>query len=335
MDKLRRQLKQLYMTCFPEDSKTYAEFFVKNKFDGTNCLTAFDGQKLVTMLYLVKKKMYVRGKVFFTPYLTAGGTLPEYRGRGIFNEFLRQAMIKLRNEGNPITGLMPFDHEFYKLQNFVTHSFYREKTLVRGKLPLKEISFENIPEMKKAYDFFMKDKNCWFYRDEDAFELRLKEIFCEGGKAYGLYDGDNFEGYILTFDDEEVDEYLGIYDDVIDKYDTHFEYVKVNTGPEGEPDNMFRICDCKKLLSEICYPTDVEQEITVCVNDPFLKANSGCFSLSVKEGRASVSDAAEGEISLHIDDLTRLVTGSYDKGSFDGRLEKLLPPSLNCALDKF
>ena len=79
MEKLRQQLKELYMICFPEDTETYAEFFIDNKWDGTNCMTLFDGDKLINMLFLVKKKMFLRGVVFDVPYMVAGGTLPEYR----------------------------------------------------------------------------------------------------------------------------------------------------------------------------------------------------------------------------------------------------------------
>ena len=55
MEKLRQQLVDLYLICFPEDTQTYAEFFVDNKWDGTNCMTLFDGDKLINMLFLVKK----------------------------------------------------------------------------------------------------------------------------------------------------------------------------------------------------------------------------------------------------------------------------------------
>ena len=332
---LRKKLKELYMICFPEDSESYADFFINEKFDGTNCMTLFDGDVLVNMLFLVKKKMVMRGVVFDVPYMVAGGTLPEYRGRGIFNGVILQNFKNLKAAGRLFTGLMPFDTDFYLRQCFVTHSFYKDVPLEGGGLPMKEISFGDIAQMKTVYDGFMRDKNGWFYRDEAAFDLRLREIFGEGGKAYGLFDGGRMEGYILTFDDEEIDEYCGVTPDVIKKYDTHFESVKENVGPGGELDNMLRICDNKLLLGSVKYPADIDMTVTFSVEDSFYAENSGVYSLTVAGGKGMVSDAPKGEIALTVEDLTKLVCGCYDKGAYDERLEKIFPPMLNCALDKF
>lgn len=332
---LRKKLKELYMICFPEDTESYADFFINNKFDGTNCMTLFDGDTLVNMLFLVKKKMVMRGVVFDVPYMVAGGTLPKYRGRGIFNGVILQNFKNLKAAGKPFTGLMPFDTDFYLRQCFVTHSFYKDVPLQSGGIPMKDISFENIPEMKAVYDGFMQDKNGWFYRDVDAFDLRLKEIFNEGGKAYGLYDGGKMEGYILTFDDEEIDEYCGVNPDIIKKYDTHFESVKENVGVGGELDNMLRICDNKLLLDSIKYPEDIDTTVTFSVDDSFYKENCGTYKLTVKGGKGVVSDCDKAEFDLKVEDLTKLVCGCYKQGEYDDRLEKIFPPVLNCALDKF
>lgn len=332
---LRQKLKELYLTCFPEDTESYAEFFVNEKFDGTNCMTLFEGEKLITMLFLVKKKMVLRGTVFDVPYLTAGGTLPEYRGHGLFTSVMRNAMESFHNGGKPFTGLMPFSHEFYELQAFVTHSFYKEVDLTRGKLPLKEVSFDELDEMLAVYNGFMQDKNGWFFRDRAAFGLRLKEIFNEGGKAYGLYRDGEMKGYILTFDDEEIDEYCAYTPDEIFNFDTHFEYVKENVGVGGEQDNMLRICNNKLLLQSIRYPAGADAKVEFVVNDWYLKNNSGAYRLTVKNGRAVVEDIDYASERLSIERFTRLVTGSYVQGDFSEQLEALFPITLNCALDKF
>lgn len=335
MDKLRQQLKDLYLTCFPEDSDKYAEFFVQNKFDGTNCLTLFDGDTLICMLYLVKKKMYVRGTVFDVSYLTAGGTLPQYRGKGIFTKLMYKSFEDMRAAGKPFTGLMPFDHDFYKLQAYITHSFYEEREVKKGALPLREISFDDIEQMANVYNAFMKDKNCWFFRDYDAFHLRLREIFLEGGKAYGLFKDGVMQGYILTFDDEEIDEYCALYPELIDEFDTHFETVCVNVGEDGEPDNMFRIFDNKLMMQSIKYPEGLNQSVSFFVDDWYFKPNSGGYRLTVSDGKATVEETDDTELTLTIEQFTQLVCGCYDRGQFDERLEKIFPPCLNCALDKF
>lgn len=338
MEKLRQQLKELYMICFPEDTETYAEFFIDNKWDGTNCMTLFDGDKLINMLFLVKKKMFLRGVVFDVPYMVAGGTLPEYRGRHIFTGVLLQGMKDLANSGHPITGLMPFLHEFYEKQAYVTHSYYIEVPVQKGTLPMTEIGFDNIDEMIEVYNSFMKDKNGWFYHDYDAVHLRLREIFLEGGKAYGLYKDGKMQGYILTFDDENIDEYCGLYPEVINEFDTHFEDVKLNVycDHEGaEQDNQFRVCNNIYLMEHIQYPEQVDTTITFSVDDWFYKENSGKYKLTVKDGKGKVELVDEVEFELSIEQFTKLVTGVYRLDEFDAKLQQIFPRVLNCALDKF
>ncbi|MBQ9716013.1 MAG: GNAT family N-acetyltransferase [Clostridia bacterium] len=338
MEKLRQQLVDLYMICFPEDTQTYAEFFVDNKWDGTNCMTLFEGEKLINMLFLVKKKMFLRGVVFDVPYMVAGGTLPEYRGRHIFTGVLLQGMKDLAASKHPITGLMPFLHTFYEKQAYVTHSYYVWQPVKKGNLPMKEIGFDNIDEMIKVYDSFMQDKNGWFYRDRDAMTLRLKEIFLEGGKAYGLYKDGNMQGYILTFDDENIDEYCALYPEVIDQFDTHFEEVKLNVPcdyPDAEQDNQLRICDNKYLLECIKYPEQIDTTVTFSVDDWFYKENSGKYKLVIKNGSAVVEQADEVEFALSIEEFTKLVSGTYRADEFDKKLQQIFPQVLNCALDKF
>ena len=337
MEKLKQQLKELYMQCFPEDSETYTQFFLDNKFDGTNCFTLYDYDgKLIDMLFLIKKQMVLRGTVFDVSYLVAGGTVPEHRGKHIFTGELYRAIKLFHDTDRPITGLMPFAHSFYVKQAFVTHSFYKENPVKKGKLPLKEISFGQIDEMSKVYNDFMKDKNGWFYRDKAAFDLRLREIFCEGGKAYGLYRDGKMQGYILTCDNEEIDEYCAITPSVIDDYDTPFESVKENIPPcdDAEEDNMIRICNNKLLMERIQYPK-VNQTVAFCVDDWFFKENSGCYELTVKDGKGVVKEVKEAKIRLSIEDFTRLVCGCYRNGDFDENLERVFPVMLNCALDKF
>lgn len=338
MEKFKQQLKELYLDCFPEDSESYAQFFIDNKFDGTNCFMLHDYHgKLIDMLFLIKKKMVLRGTVFDVSYLCAGGTVPQYRGKHIFTGELYRALKLFHDTDRPITGLMPFEHAFYEKQAFVTHSFYKENPVKKGKLPLKEISFENIGEMLKIYNDFMKDKNGWFYRDKEAFDLRLREIFCDGGKAYGLYRDGEMQGYILTFDDEEIDEYCAVDVHAIDDFDTPFKSVKENVqvGGDAEEDNMLRVCNNKVLLERIQYPVGLNVSVTFGVEDRFLKENSGCYELTVKDGKGMVKEVDDAKTKLSIEDFTRLVCGCYNVGEFDCKLQKIFPVVLNCALDKF
>ena len=200
------------------------------------------------------------------------------------------------------------------------------------------IGFDNIDEMIEVHNSFMKDKNGWFYRDRDAMHLRLREIFLEGGKAYGLFKDGKMQGYILTFDDENIDEYCGLYPEVINEFDTHFEDVKLNVycDHEGaEQDNQFRVCNNIYLMEHIQYPKHVDTTVSFSVDDWFFKENSGKYNLVIKDGKGKVEPATDVEFELSIEDFTKLVTGVYRLDEFDEKLQQVFPRVLNCALDKF
>jgi predicted acetyltransferase len=335
-EKLKNQLIELYLICFPEDSRKYAEFFIDNKWDGANCITLFDGDTLVNMLFLVKKRMTVRNTLYDIPFMVAGGTLPEYRGRGIFTKVLLEAMENFLKSGNlPITGLMPSAHAFYLRQNYVTHAFVENRKTQKGKLPLKKITFAQIPALKQINDAFMSDKSGWFCRDEKDFDLRLREVFLEGGKAYGLFEGGQLNGYILSFDDETIDEYCAYDEDYILNFDTHFKTYPVHTGVGGEEENMIRICDNVALMNTVHYPKHLNGTVTISVTDPFHTKNSGKYALTVMDGEGSVKEADKTEFNLTIDEFTKLIMGCYKKGDFNEKLEKFFPAIINAPLEKF
>ena len=325
------------MICFPEDSRKYTEFFIDNKWDGGNCVTQFDGDVLINMLFLVKKKMVVRGEIFDFPYMVAGGTRPEYRGKGIFTQVLLETMESFQKSGKfPLTGLMPSAHSFYYKQNYVTHSFYEERSLKKkGNLPIKEISFKQIPEIVDIYNDYMKDKSGWFVRGREECDLRLREVFEEGGRAYGLYENGKMNGYILTFDDEEIEEYCAREKDYINKFDTPFESYCVNVGSNGAEENMIRVCDNKTLLSRIKYDNKINETIKIEVIDNFHRSNSGKYEVAIANGVGRVCECQNAEYVLSINQFSKLVMGCYQNDEFDQRLTKVFPVMLNCALEKF
>lgn len=86
---------------------------------------------------------------------------------------------------------------------------------------------------------------------------------------------------------------------------------------------MLRIVNVAKALSERGYPTGVEAELHLAVQDDLLTDNNGNFILRVSGGSGEVTRGGKGELRLNIRGLSPLYTGLYTPHQlqFSGFLE--------------
>lgn len=85
------QHKALYLTCFPEDSDADAEFLFRAVLSKAECVSEYDGNRLVSMLFLMENDLCIGRKTLPFYYLYAACTAPAYRGRGIMGSLLKKA----------------------------------------------------------------------------------------------------------------------------------------------------------------------------------------------------------------------------------------------------
>ncbi|OKH32840.1 GNAT family N-acetyltransferase [[Phormidium ambiguum] IAM M-71] len=86
---------------------------------------------------------------------------------------------------------------------------------------------------------------------------------------------------------------------------------------------MLRIVNVAKALSKRGYPTGVETELHLAVQDDLLTDNNGNFILRVSGGSGEVTRGGKGELRLNIRGLSPLYTGLYtpQQLQFSGFLE--------------
>ncbi len=87
----RQQLLALYQACFPEDDPAFWNWIFEKVYRPENTLNIFRVGRIVSSLQMIPCKLRQGSARFDAHYIYAAATLPEFQGRGLMAELLRQA----------------------------------------------------------------------------------------------------------------------------------------------------------------------------------------------------------------------------------------------------
>ena len=170
----------LYKRCFPEDSDAVTDVvFSERLFGAERREKRVDGE-LVSVLWLVEKKLYFCGKIIPVYHVVGLCTAPECRNKGYAKALLSETLSSL--SGIPIVTLYPFDHAFYEKLGFAAVSFDddppsdAEKTSVDADL------------LVDLYRDFCQGLDYYYIRNKDDFSF-YKAVNAPFGQNYALLDG--------------------------------------------------------------------------------------------------------------------------------------------------
>lgn len=125
-------LSEIWKTCF-NDSEEYISLFYTKNFDRIAVPVYCVNGKPVSMMHILDSKFVFPGGYQDARLLYAGGTLPEYRGRGFFRELLINACRMADAEGfaaffKPATASL---EKFYTSEfDFRPDSYFRLVTVI-------------------------------------------------------------------------------------------------------------------------------------------------------------------------------------------------------------
>ena len=270
-------------------------------------------------------------------------TLPEYRYGGAVKATLAEILRTARAEGEIISSLYPFSHEFYRKAGYEQFlplkEYHFQPGLVRGYKHTgwtKRIGPEgDLSGMKAVYAEFAKNYNMMFEREDDRyrrgnpfkdgqFTMLLGDE--RGARAYLYYRTDKEDGKNvlnvrdIAFADAEGFRmclgYLGrmsadyalirmmLPEDIPLRYMIPTPY-DMTISTREQP--MARLTNAEKALALMKKPEGAV--FTVKVEDDFLPENSGCYQVS-GEGVVRTEGAADIEVSSRA--LTLLTLGSMN-----------------------
>lgn len=339
----------------------------------------------------------VRGEYHSAPGLSTVATPPEHRREGYTEELLVNSLEEYRSRDDRLSILWPFKHQFYRKYGWATCSSHHTYEIELDALSFtleslndsgqyRQVEADEYETLDGIYDRYTADYPLSISRGEEWWRKRVFQRWDTDPFVYvwekegepraflsyqitGDWGDRTFRIHDLAFIDHESFLAICAYAAQHESQATTVELrlppdvdlLELTPKPEAiecERDlgAMARIVDVETTLSALRYP-DVDESVTLAVEDPLVDWNTGVFELAVTDGTAAcerieedsgaASELETADAHLDVGSLTQLVVGYRSAETLarvgqltagDGTLktlDRLYPPSTPALLTGF
>jgi predicted acetyltransferase len=338
-----QQLSQIMAQCFispPGDSLAYVD-----RIGLTNFRTiAVDGH-LAGGLALIPMGQWWGGQRVPMTGIAAVGIAPEYRGAGAAIALLQQMLRELYDTGVPISVLYPATQRLYRKAGYeqggshVSWSMPTAAIQLRDRsLPIQAVDFIATDTFVELQQRHAQRHNGHLDRHAAIWQERL-EVDNEPLYAYSI--GTNPpQGYVVFSQRRSSDQsILQVRDWAVLSAEAGRSLLSFLADHRSQIDTvrwrgatidplllllpeqsakqasnmtwMLRIVNVRSALAGRGYPTGLETELHLDLQDDCIAENNGKFVLSVANGKGSVSQGGRGELKLDVRGLAPLYTGWF------------------------
>ncbi|MBN2852415.1 MAG: GNAT family N-acetyltransferase [Clostridia bacterium] len=338
----KREFFDLLWYCHPE-TKTWHEAEEK-VFYHKECFAGFEEGKIVAGMQIRTYKVNFHGKTVTMGGIEAVATAPEIRYQNKTADFMRFAILYMKENNIILSALNPFSYGFYRKYGWETTcerlnyeiEFPKLKQFLTQEYTYEKLDLESFNEQEHLFNkFFSKYNGCVVY-DERTFRRRVEIIHAFG---YHIYSCQNTRkepcGYIfyrisegkfiiqeMGFKDSKAQQALWGYvyrhnsscekvvaflppDDLTRKYMNEPRMsVKINS------DMMYRIIDFEKTLIYLSVDWTLSLSFIMKINDREAPWNEGVYEIKAENGNiTAVLSNREPDIEIGIEQLTQLMMG--------------------------
>lgn len=311
-----------------------------------NVLCVWDANQLAAKLHILPLSVYVNGHTWKMGGVAGVATYPEYRRKGYVKALIIESLKEMRQEGQILSFLHPFDIHFYRKFGWEILSDYRKSIIEKIDLKKLENVSGNIkrykkedhsPMIEKIYSKYASKYTGMLHRDTKWW---LNSIYSDSQIAVYLDEGGNGQGYLLyNVKDNEMDvqEFVTLNHEAakglwnfICQHDSMINKVKILTSVHDSfpyylkqpkvqmevfPYFMARIVDVEMCLKKFIY-NKVDKSVFLHVEDTFAPWNNGTYLISneeikvfkEKDGARCVQEPKVG-IKLNINSLAAILLG--------------------------
>ena len=155
-------------------------------------LCAFDDDKMVASFSTLPFTMRACGKALAMGGITAVGTIPEYRRRGLLRQMMTGALANMREANQPVAALWASQAAIYQRYQFAMTTLQRQYRIDtvdigfhdgnNGSCKVERQSVESCAgKLKQLYIQFVADRMCYLHRSRALWQLQVLNDVPEDG----------------------------------------------------------------------------------------------------------------------------------------------------------
>lgn len=285
------QSRQLWEEAFPEDSRSFDDYYYREKIKDNRILAACEDGRIQSMIQMNPYLVQAGNRRWRVDYLVGVATRKEKRHQGYMRRLLERMMDDMREEEMPFCFLMPAAEAIYRPFGF-TYIFRQPQLGLREDMCAGLSRRELLPELagpiqdmkdhqpvgKRRYLGVVADwMNRWLEQRYQVYAVRdteyllrlMDEIASENGTLDVLYDGDTMVGVQSIWGWEKPEQRL-----------LYCEAPYVETIGEPKPAIMARIITPEQFVRAVrlCQQA-AEEELTVWLEleDSLIEKNQGIW----------------------------------------------------------
>ncbi len=279
--------------------------------------------------------------------IAAVGIAPEYRGSGAAIALMQHTLKELYARGIPLSALYPAVQTLYRKVGYEQGGSWciwevptNAIQLREQPLPVQPVVRINRQVFHELYQQQAKLTHGYLDRHPAIWERLIQTDKNEIAYAYFIGTKDQPEGYIIFTQERTQDgEIIFVKDWVLKtvaaaqtfwsflaRHRSQIQRVRwkssaIDTLTLVLPEQtakmssqfrwMLRIVDIVKALEMRGYPSGIQAELHLEIQDNLLPGNNGKFILSVANGRGEVTKGGKGELQLNIRELAPLYTSLF------------------------
>jgi predicted acetyltransferase len=320
----------------------------------------FENDDLISKLHILSLEINIENCRFAMGGIAGVATWPEHRRKGSVTRLLNKALLAMKENGQTISLLHPFNINFYRKFGWELTVSINKYTLEKNDL----IRYDDIPgsvsrlhnedgnsQLNKVYEKWFSKYNHLLVRPDIWWN---NHVFTEGYTRI-VYKDENGEpkGYLCCKVADkllDVQEFVYVTENArralwnfICQHDSMVDKVKIiapandqlpyllnnpRISQEHYPYFMARIVDVEEFLKHYPFKT-IESPLSISVTDENAEWNNKTFIIS-SEGVTSEPTNEKGKLSMDVQTLTAVLLGSqkpaflHECGKVRGKAEEVV-----------
>ncbi|GFN33378.1 GNAT family N-acetyltransferase [Paenibacillus xylaniclasticus] len=223
---------------------------------------AFEGEKLMAQLTLLPLHVYIQRHKFAMGGIAGVATWPEYRRQGFVSKLLYHSLRTMREAGQTVSMLHPFDFGFYRKYGWEMLTEYRKYTIETFRLParvqvpgtIERLINPNTELLSAIYELYAARYNGMLSRADNWWTERIYTRKKGQTAVYRSEDGQP-QGYILY--------------EVKERVMTVHELIAINETARRALWTF--IANHDSMANEVTVIAPIDDDLTVLLDDPRVK----------------------------------------------------------------